>query len=66
MIDLRLLTNGDVIVVVDHNQVAQLLMTGNTGRLASNALLCASIAHKAVGVVVEKLEPRPVEVGLEM
>lgn len=50
------LTNGDVVVIVDGNQVAKLKVTGHGGSLAGNTLHSATITEEHVGVVVEKLE----------
>jgi len=42
-----------VIVIVDHDQVAQLEMTGNTRSFTGDAFHCATIAEEAVSVVVD-------------
>ena len=55
------LTNGDVVVVVDGNQVAELQVTGHGGGLAGNTLHGAAITEEHVGVVVEQLEAGLVE-----
>lgn len=54
-------TNGDVVVVVDHDEVAKLQVTSCTGCLAGNALHGTSITEKAICVVVDKLKPGLVE-----
>lgn len=58
-----LLTNGDAVVIVDSNQVAQLQVTSQTGSLAGNALHGATVTEEAVGVVVDEVIARLVEDG---
>lgn len=55
------LTNGDVVVVVDGNQVAQLQVTGHRSSLAGNTLHSTAITEEGVGVVVDELVARLVE-----
>lgn len=55
------LTNGDVVVVVDHDKVAELQVTGSRSSLGGNTLHGATITEEAVGVVVDKVETRLVE-----
>jgi hypothetical protein len=50
------LTNGDVVIVVDGNQVAELKVTGHGGGLGGDTLHGAAITEESVGVVVEQLE----------
>lgn len=57
------LTNGNVVVVVNHDKVAELQVTGSRGGLGGNTLLGATIAEKAVGVVVNEVEAGLVEDG---
>ena len=47
--------NGDVVVIVDGNQVAQLQVTSHASGLAGNTLHGAAITEEHVGVVVEEL-----------
>lgn len=49
------LTNGDVVVIVDGNEVAQLQVTSHGGGLTGNTLHGAAIAEEGVGVVVQEL-----------
>jgi hypothetical protein len=49
------LTDRNVVVVVDGNQVAELQMAGSGGSLAGNALHSAAIAEEAVCVVVDQI-----------
>ena len=44
----------DVVVVVEQDQVAELLVAGERGRLAGHALLHAAVAGDDVDVVVER------------
>jgi hypothetical protein len=55
------LTNGDVVVVVDGNQVAELQVTGHGGGLGGNTLHGTAITEEGVGVVVEQLKAGLVE-----
>lgn len=55
--------NGDVVVIVDGNQVAQLQVTGEGSSLAGNTLHVASITHEDICVVVNKLESGLVELS---
>jgi hypothetical protein len=54
-------TDGDVVIVVDGDQVAELQVTGHRRSLAGNALHGAAIAEEHEGVVVDQLEPGLVE-----
>lgn len=49
------LTNGNVVVVVDGNQVAELQVTSHRGSLGGNTLHGTAITEEGVGVVVEQL-----------
>ena len=55
------LTNGDLVVVVNGNQVAQLQVTGSRASLRCDTLHHTSITQENVGVIVDKLETRLVE-----
>ena len=52
----------DLVVVVDPAEVGELEMTGERRRLPGNALHHAAVAGQRVDVIVEQLEPGPVEV----
>lgn len=49
------LTNGDVVVIVDGNEVVELQVTGGGGSLAGNTLHSTSITEEDVGVVVDQV-----------
>lgn len=49
------LTNGNVVVIVDSNEIAQLQVTSHGGGLTGNALHGAAITEESVSVVVEEL-----------
>jgi hypothetical protein len=51
-----ILTNGNVVVVIDGNQVAQLKVTSHGGSLGGDTLHSAAITEEGVSVVVEQLE----------
>lgn len=55
--------NGDVVVIPDGNQVAELEVTGEGAGLAGDTLHEAAIAKEAVCVVVDELEAGLVEAG---
>lgn len=57
------LTNGNVVVVVESDQVAELEVTGSGGSLGGNTLHGATITEEAVSVVVDKLVAGLVEGG---
>lgn len=48
------LTNGNVVVVVDGNQVAELQVTSHGGSLGGDTLHGTAITEEGVGVVVEQ------------
>lgn len=54
-------TDGDVVVVVHHDQISQLQMPCQTCSLTGYAFHSAAIPEKAVGMVVEQLEAGLVE-----
>lgn len=56
-----LLTNGNVVVIVDGNQVTELQMTSSGSSLRSNTLHGASITEECICVVVDNIEARLVE-----
>ena len=56
-----MLTNGNMVVIVDHDQVPKLQVTCGRRCLAGDALHGAAITEEAVGVVVDKFEARLVE-----
>ena len=58
-----MLTNGNVVVVVESDQVAELEVTSSGGGLRGNTLHGAAITEEAVGVVVDKLVAGLVEGG---
>ena len=47
--------DGDVVVVVEHDELAELLVAGERGGLAADALHHAAVAGEHVGVVVHDL-----------
>lgn len=55
------LTNGNVVVVVNGNQVAELQVTGHGGGLGGDTLHGTAITEEGVGVVVEQLKAGLVE-----
>ena len=54
-------TDGDVVVIIDHDEVSKLQMPSGTGSFACNTLHGTSIAEETVGIVCEKVKPRLVE-----
>ena len=57
------LTNGNVVIIVNHDKVAELQVTGSGGSLRGNTLLGATITEEAVGVVVNQVVVWLVEDG---
>lgn len=57
------LTDRDVVVIVDSDQVAKLKVTGHGGSLRGNTFHNTAITEEHVGVVVEQVEARLVEDG---
>lgn len=55
--------NGDVVVIVDGNQLAQLQVTGLGSSLGGDTLHSTSITEVGVGEVVEELKIGLVEAG---
>ena len=53
--------DGDVVVVIDGDQVAELEVASQRGSLARDTLHQAAIAEEAVGVIVDEVETRLVE-----
>ncbi len=53
--------DGDAVVVVERNQLAQLQGTGQGAHFVRNAFHHAAVAHEGVGVVVNDLVARTVE-----
>lgn len=49
-------TNGNVVVVIDHDQIAELQVSSSRGSFTRNALHSAAIAKEAICVVVNQLE----------
>ena len=50
------LTNGDLVVVVDGDQVAELQVTSHGRCLAGNTLHCTSITEEGVCVVIDQVK----------
>ena len=53
--------NGDVVVIVDGNEVAELQVAGQRSSLASNTFLCTAVTKEHVRVVGDQIEARLVE-----
>lgn len=51
----KLLTDGDVVVIVNGDQVAQLKMAGSRSSFAGDTLHGATVTEDHVGVVVNKV-----------
>lgn len=58
--------NGDSVVIVDGNQVAELQVAGKGSSLRGDTLHVASISHEDVCVVVDELETWLVELGASL
>ncbi len=55
--DVGVVLDGDLVVVVDQDEVAELLVSGDRGRLAGHALLHVPVGRDAVDEVVEGALP---------
>ena len=55
--------DGDVVVVVQGDQLAQLEVTGQGGGFGGHTLLVAAVTHDHVGVVINEGRTRLVELG---
>ena len=64
--DVRAPINGDVVVVVEGNQLAQFQVAGQGGRFGGHAFLVAPIAHHHIGVVVNEGGVGLVEFGRQV
>jgi hypothetical protein len=54
-------TNGNMVVIIDSNQVAKLQVSSNGSSLASNTFLCTPITEEHIGVVVNQVKTWLVE-----
>lgn len=61
--DRKLLTNGNMVVIIYVDQVTELQVTSKTGSFAGNTLHGTTITEEAVCVVVEEFITRLVEDG---
>lgn len=52
-----------MIVIVDHDEVAQLQVTGSTSSFASDALHSTAITEETIGMVIDQLETWLIENG---
>jgi hypothetical protein len=55
------LTNRDVVIIINHDEVAQLQMPSYASGLAGDSLHCAAISEETVGMVIHELESWLVE-----
>ena len=63
-VDVRLVgVDRDPVVVVEHDQLAQAERSGKRAGLVRDALHQAAVPGKHVGVVIDDVEARPVELG---
>ena len=56
--DVRVVFDGDVVVVVDHDEVAEPLVPGQRGHLVADAFLDVAVGDEGVDVVVERAAAR--------
>jgi hypothetical protein len=52
-----------MVIIINHDEVAQLQVTSSTSCFTGNALHSAAISEKGKGMVVDDFEPRLVELG---
>lgn len=56
-----MLTNGNMIIIIDHDEIAQLQMTSSTSSFTGDTLHSTAISKEGKGMVVDQFEPRLVE-----
>jgi len=61
--DIGITVNGDMVVIIDANEVSKLEMTGEGSSFGGNAFLEAAVTDKDVGEAVKEVETRAVERG---
>ena len=54
-------TNRDVVIIIDHDEIAQLQVSRCTGSFTRNAFHGAAITKEAVGMIVHQVKARFVE-----
>ena len=59
----ELVTNRDVIIIVDHDEISQLQMTGCAGSLTSDTFHRTPIPKKAESVIIDEVESILIELG---
>ena len=52
--DVGVVLDRDVVVVIEHDEVAELLVPGDSGGLVADAFLHVPVGHEAVDVVIER------------
>ncbi len=62
---LHFAVDGDTVVVVDGDELAQSPCPGERARLVRNPLHKAAVADRDVGVVIDQIEARAIELGRE-
>lgn len=58
-----LVTNGDVVIVVDHDEISQLQVTRKASRFACDTLHGTAISEEGKSVVVDDFEAWLIEFG---
>lgn len=63
MSSLRAITNGDVVIIINHDQVSQLQVTSSTCSFARDTLHRTAISEERKGMIADKVEARLVKLG---
>lgn len=64
--DVGVTVDGDVVVIIDGNEVAELEMSGQRDGFSGNTLLQTTVSKECVGMVVEEWESVAVEGGTSL
>lgn len=52
-----------MIIIIDHDEIAQLQVTSGTGSLAGHTFHSTAVTKEAICVVVDQIESRLIEIG---
>ena len=55
--------NGNLIIIIQHNQLVQLQRTGQRGSLAADAFHHAAVSGEGVGMMIDDIEAGLVKMG---
>jgi hypothetical protein len=58
--------NGDLIVIIENNQLSETQMSSQTTRFRGDTLLQASVTANDIGMVIENVEIRLIKLGRQV